>query len=231
MRAYVHSGADIMADYYLTARNVTTGLQRFAVRTLGLFGWRVNFKSVPGPHGVLIVYPHTSNWDFVIGIVAKWAVGIRIRWLGKEALFRGVCGMTLGPLFRAWGGEPVERGSSTGAIERLARKIVAADEYWLALAPEGTRKYRESWRSGFYHIALTAHVPLGLACLDYSRKEVRLVDYITLTGDKERDLAMIRAVYANCTGKKQEFASPIDFNSLPTQAPTNAAPGGKSGQD
>jgi 1-acyl-sn-glycerol-3-phosphate acyltransferase len=223
--ARLHSGQPptIMADYFLTTGNVSTGLQRFAVRTLAFIGWRVNFKPLPGPRGVVIVYPHTSNWDFVIGLVAKWAIGIRFRWLGKESLFRGICGMTLGPLFRFWGGEPVERGNSTGAIERLAQRINDADEYWLALAPEGTRKYRDRWRSGFYHIALTAKVPIGLACFDYESKQVRLVDYFVPVGDRERDLAAIRAVYAGCRGMRPELASPIDFNTQPGSVADDAA--------
>ncbi|WP_136419120.1 1-acyl-sn-glycerol-3-phosphate acyltransferase [Herbaspirillum sp. ST 5-3] len=200
-----------MAEHYLTVRSVSSSLQRFAVRALALFGWRVNFAPLPGPRGVVIVYPHTSNWDFVIGLFAKWGVGVPFRWLGKEALFRGACGALLGPLFRAWGGEPIERGASTGAIERLAVRIKQADHYWLALAPEGTRKYRDTWRSGFYHIALSAGVPLGIACIDYQKKEVRLVDYITLTGDLESDLARIRDVYSSVRGLRPEYASPIKF--------------------
>ena len=200
-----------MTDHYLTVRSVSTPLQRLALRLLAVRGWRVNFAPLPGPRGVVIVYPHTSNWDFIIGLLAKWAIGVHFRWLGKEALFRGVCGALLGPMFRAWGGEPVERGANTGAIERLAQRIRSADEYWLALAPEGTRKYRDSWRSGFYHIALQAGVPLGMAAIDYAAKEVRLVSYATLTGDAEADLAGIRRAYAACRGLKPECASPIDF--------------------
>lgn len=200
-----------MADHYLTTRSVATRRQRCAVRLLALFGWRVNFAPLPGPRGVVIVYPHTSNWDFVIGLLAKWAVGIRFRWLGKEALFKGACGAVLGPLFRAWGGEPIERGASTGAIGRLAQQINAADEYWLALAPEGTRKHRDCWRSGFYHIALTAGVPLGMACIDYGTKEVRLVSYAVLSGDVDADLACIRDAYRSCRGLKPECAAPIAF--------------------
>lgn len=98
-----------MADHYLTTRTVSTPLQRFAVRALALFGWRVNFAPLPGPRGVLIVYPHTSNWDFIIGLLAKWATGVQVHWLGKEALFRGVCGKVLGPFFRACGGEQIGR--------------------------------------------------------------------------------------------------------------------------
>lgn len=214
-----------MSDHYLTTTNVSTRRQRFAVRMLALGGWRVNFAPLPGPRGVVIVYPHTSNWDFIIGLLAKWAMGIRFRWLGKEALFKGVCGALLGPLFRAWGGEPIERGTSTGAIGRLAAQIRSADEYWLALAPEGTRKYRDAWRSGFYHIALTADVPLGMATFDYAAKEVRIVSYATLSGDFNDDLARIREAYRNCRGLKQECAAPIVF----AQGEQPAAPAEQSG--
>lgn len=200
-----------MHDHYLTPQTVRTRWQRLAIHVLALLGWRVNFAPLPGPRGVVIVYPHTSNWDFIIGLLAKWAMGIHFRWLGKEALFRGICGATLGPLFRAWGGEPVERAANTGAIERLAQRIQSADEYWLALAPEGTRKYRDGWRSGFYHIALKAGVPLGMASIDYATKEVRLVSYATLSGDIDADLAGIRRAYAACRGLKPEWASPIDL--------------------
>lgn len=202
-----------MADHYLTARSLSSPCQRFALRVLTLFGWRVNFAPLPGPRGVVIVYPHTSNWDFVIGIFAKWAIGIHFCWLGKEALFRGICGAVLGPLFRACGGEPIERGTNTGAIERLAQRIKAADHYWLALAPEGTRKYRDCLRTGFYHIARMADVPLGLACIDYGCKEVRLVTYVMLTGDIDVDLPRIRDAYQTCRGLKPECASPIGFAS------------------
>lgn len=200
-----------MNDHFLTPSTVSTPLQRFAVRALALFGWRVNFAPLPGPRGVVIVYPHTSNWDVPVGLLAKWAVGVPFRWLGKEALFRGVCGMTLGPILRACGCEPVERGTSTGAIERLAQRIRAADQFWLALAPEGTRKYRDGWRSGFYHIALTAGVPIGMATLDYRNRQVRLVDYAMMSGDRETDLARIRQVFRECHGLKPECAAPIDF--------------------
>lgn len=200
-----------MADHYLTPRSLHTRFQRCALRALALFGWRVNFAPLPGPRGVLIVYPHTSNWDFIIGLLAKWAMGVRFRWLGKEALFSGACGMLLGPFFRACGGEPIARSASTGAIDRLAQRINAADFYWLALAPEGTRQYRDGWRSGFYHIALSARVPLGMACIDYQKKEVRLVDYALLAGDAAADLARIRDAYRDAHGLRPDCAAPVSF--------------------
>lgn len=197
------------SDYRLTSGNVSTRLQRSALWLLALFGWHVRFAPLPGPRGVVIVYPHTSNWDFILGLLAKWAIGKPVHWLGKEALFRGVCGALFGPMLRACGGQPIERGASTGAIERLAQQIHAADWYWLALAPEGTRNYRDRWRSGFYHIALEAQVPLGMAYIDYARKEIALVDHIRLSGDVETDMAAIREVYKDCCGRKHQLAAPI----------------------
>ncbi|WP_019140161.1 1-acyl-sn-glycerol-3-phosphate acyltransferase [Noviherbaspirillum massiliense] len=198
-----------MTDHFLTTSSVSTPLQKFSVRALALIGWRVNFKPLPGPRGVIIVYPHTSNWDFIIGLLGKWAIGVRFRWLGKDSLFKGLTGALLGWFFRATGGEPIERSASTGAIARLAARIKAADQYWLVLAPEGTRKYRDSWRSGFYHIALTAGVPLGMATLDYRTKQVRLVHYAMLTGDLDTDLDHIRQAYQECRGFRHECAAPI----------------------
>lgn len=210
-----------MSDHFLTFSGLPSVWQRFALRLLALFGWRVNFAPLPGPRGVVIVYPHTSNWDFIVGLLAKWAIGVQFRWLGKESLFCGITGALLGPWFRAWGGEPIERGASTGAIERLALRIKSADSYWLALAPEGTRKYRSHLRSGFYHIALAAEVPLGLACIDYRTKQIRLIDYTMLSGNVGTDLAHIRDVYRDCRGLKPECAAPIEF-ATPAVSPAQA---------
>lgn len=201
-----------MTDYTLRIQPEFTSLQRFSLRALALFGWRVKFAPLPGPRGVLIVYPYTSNWDVVICLLAKWAVGIRVHWLGKEALFQGLSGMVLGPLLRAWGCEPVERHTSSGTVDQLAQRIRKANFYWLALAPEGTRYYRDTWRSGFYHIARNARVPVGLACIDYAAKEVRLVRYEIMSGDLENDLDRIRAEYDGCMGLRPECMAPIKFD-------------------
>jgi 1-acyl-sn-glycerol-3-phosphate acyltransferase len=82
---------------------------RWARAVLSWFGWQVVFDGLPGPRGVLIAYPHTSNWDFVVGMLTIWAIDVPVRWLGKESLFRGVLGALIGPLLRRWGGRPVER--------------------------------------------------------------------------------------------------------------------------
>ena len=194
-----------MSNYELRTASLPRFGQRLALRILHLFGWKMRYKPLPGPHGVAIVYPHTSNWDFPLGLLGKWSLGLPLHWLGKESLFKG----PLGPIMRAWGGVPVERSASTGATQRLAQKMRAADWFWVALAPEGTRSYKPHLRSGFYHLALAAKAPLLIVYLDYPNKEIGLVDTIRLTGDQHKDMAAIEAAYHGHLGLHPELAAPI----------------------
>lgn len=177
---------------------------------LARFGWRVQFEGLPGLQGVLAIYPHTSNWDFVVLVLVKWAIGVPVRFWGKDKLFRV-------PLFGRWlrwlGGEPVERTSSRGIVAQ-AVSIFSAHRaqgryFWLAVAPEGTRKMIPGWRSGFYQTALQAGVPLGLVRLDYGRREVVVLDFVTLSGDPTADFARIAAVYEGVRGYRPQNAAPI----------------------
>jgi 1-acyl-sn-glycerol-3-phosphate acyltransferase len=186
-------------------------LSRFARAVLGAFGWRVEFDGLPGPKGILIVYPHTSNWDFVLGLLAKWAIDVPIRWVGKESLFRGFTGATLGRLMRAWGGRPVDRHTARGAVGELARLMQSEAWFWLGLSPEGTRKYQDHLRSGFYHLALRLDVPVGLAYIDYARRAIGVRQFVRMSGDTERDLALLRAFYADKSGLRPQNASAIAF--------------------
>lgn len=190
-------------------------LARFAQTLLALGRWRVEFDGLPGPKGILIVYPHTSNWDFVIGLLAKWAIGLPIRWVGKESLFRGLTGVTLGPLMRAWGGRPVDRHSARGAVDELARQMQSEDWFWLGLSPEGTRRRRDHLRSGFYYLALRLDVPVGLAYIDYARRAVGVRQFVRMTGEVEHDLALLRAFYADTVGRRPASASTIAFSKRP----------------
>lgn len=194
-----------MSNYELRAASLPRFGQRLALRLLHLFGWKVRYKPLPGPHGVAIVYPHTSNWDFAVGLLGKWALGLPLRWLGKESLFRG----PWAGIMRSWGGVAVERSSSTGATQRLADRMRESDWFWIALAPEGTRSYRAHLRSGFYHLAVMAKVPLLMVYMDYPNKELGVVDSIRLSGDQEIDMAAIAAAYKGHLGRHPELAAPI----------------------
>lgn len=194
-----------MTTHELYPASLPTVGQRLALRLLRLAGWRMRFKPLPGSHGVAIVYPHTSNWDFVVGLLGKWALGLPFRWLGKEALFQG----PLAGMMRRWGGVPIERGASTGATERLAATMRQADWFWLALAPEGTRSYAPHLRSGFYHLALAAKVPLVIVYMDYPNKVLSVGDTVSLTGNVDVDMAAIADAFRGHHGLHPELESPL----------------------
>ena len=184
-----------------------SGLARLLLRALG---WRVDFEGLPAQQGVIVVYPHTSNWDFVIGILLKWAVGISVQFWSKDTLFRI-------PLFGWWlrwvGGVPISRLAPQGVVGQMTdlmkQKKAGGQYFWLALAPEGTRRRTEGWRSGFYRLALAADVPVGLAGLDYSRKRLVCLVFVRLTGDQDHDLARMALSLQDCRGWHQERAAPV----------------------
>jgi 1-acyl-sn-glycerol-3-phosphate acyltransferase len=194
-----------MQEHLLQPASLPSWGQRTALRLLNLVGWNVHFKPLPGPHGIAVVYPHTSNWDFPVGLLAKWAVGLQFRWLAKDSLFRG----PMGVIMRYWGGVAVDRSAPQGAIRRLADDMLASKWFWLAITPEGTRSYRPYWKSGFYRIALMAGVPLLLVSIDYRRKIVDVTKTMTLTGDEAADMAAIAAAYSDVVAKYPKDAAPI----------------------
>lgn len=184
-----------------------------AKAALALLGWRADVVFPPSPKCVIIFYPHTSNWDFVLGYLAKVATGLPAHFLGKDSIFR----WPFGGLLRRMGGIPVDRSVRSGVVGQLAAEFARRSRLWLALAPEGTRKYTDHWKSGFYRIAVEAKVPLGLAYGDYRTRVIGLRTYLELTGDEEVDLARIRAAYAGKVGRHPEQAS--DIRLLPAAPP------------
>jgi 1-acyl-sn-glycerol-3-phosphate acyltransferase len=178
-----------------------------------LAGWRIDFEGYPAPRGVIIVYPHTSNWDFLVGIFTKWSLGIPLNFWAKEGLFTGAAKYTLGPLMGYWGAIKVERSASNGAVAQTITAMNAKPVAWLALAPEGTRSLAPGIKSGFYRVATQMQVPLGIAYFDYGKKLVKLREFVMLSGDEQSDLAMIEAYYKaeGVRGHKPELESPFRF--------------------
>lgn len=179
---------------------------------LRAFGWRVVFDGLPAPQGVAIAYPHTSNWDFVVGILAKWAIGLPATFWGKDSLFRIPL---LGPWLRWLGGVPVDRRNASGIVGQMAdalRQARAEGRFlWLVLAPEGTRSAGEGWRSGFYHVATAAEVPLALVFFDYERRELGFRRFLQLSGDPAADMAAIAQGFGAFHGCRPRNAAPIRF--------------------
>jgi 1-acyl-sn-glycerol-3-phosphate acyltransferase len=156
---------------------------------MGIRGWRVEGTFPDIPRMVLIVAPHTSNWDFLTGTWVKLAMRLGARFVGKHTLFRG----PLGVLMRWLGGVPVDRSNAAGFVEETARVLREAERMTLVVAPEGTRRFTDRWKSGFYRIAVAAGVPIVLVGFDYPRKVVVFGPVIEPTGDYERDLPRIQS--------------------------------------
>jgi 1-acyl-sn-glycerol-3-phosphate acyltransferase len=180
---------------------------RLAHAVLALAGWRTVFVPPPAPKTVVVVYPHTSNWDFVIGFLARAVVGLRCHFVAKDSLFRGVVGAWL----RRVGGIPVNRRAPTGFVQQVGLHFKQRAEFHLVFTPEGTRARTEHWKSGFYRVARAAKVPVGLAFIDYGRREVGVGEWIALSGDETRDLERMQAFYAGKVGKHPAQQSPIRF--------------------
>ncbi len=185
---------------------------RLAHWLLRLFGWRVRYEGTPTGCGIIVAYPHTSNWDFIVAMTTKWATGLPVAFLGKSSLFTVPL---LGPFMRWCGGIPVQRTSASGAIEDMTARIQAAaargERWWLALAPEGTRSRSENgWRSGFYHIAVAAQVPIGLAYFNFERKEIGVTMFLQPSGNPDADMPQIARWYAeHAVARHPERATPV----------------------
>lgn len=168
-------------------------------------GWRLVGAPPPERHYVVIAAPHTSNWDFPWTLLMAWASGMRIRWLGKHTLFRG----PMGPIMRALGGVPVRRHLKEDRVAATARAFAESDALALLIPPEGTRSRTEHWRSGFYHIARTAEVPLVPTALDYGRRCGEIGEAFVPTGDVGADMDRLRAFYAGREGLFPEKFGPV----------------------
>ena len=171
---------------------------------LKVSGW----KAIPGsPHAgsyVIIAAPHTTNWDLVYMLAIAFVLRIDVRWMGKQKLFDPPLGWLTGRL----GGIAIDRSRATGVVSQMAEAL-QSETMALAVPPSGTRSRREYWKSGFYHIANEAQVPIACGFLDYSRKEGGFGPNILPTGDVTADMDRIRAFYAEKQGKFPEMQTRI----------------------
>ena len=165
-----------------------------------ILGWRVINNLPEVDKCVVVVAPHTSNWDFVIGKLAYTALGRKANFLIKKEWF--VFPFNL--FFKSIGGIPVERNKRTSMTDVLTAEFDKHDKLHLAITPEGTRKPRKEWRKGFYFIARKAGVPLMLIGLDYGKKEASVLDIFHPTGIYAKDIVVIKSYYKDITAKKPE---------------------------
>ena len=164
----------------------------------GASGWRIEGDFPPEPKMVAIVAPHTSNWDFIVGILAVFAIGIRARFIAKHQLFKP----PLGWLMRWFGGIPVNREAPQGMVPQAVAAIDQARSVFLAITPAGTRSSSKPWKSGFYRIAVAARVPIMPIAFDGEQKTIRLFPAFAPSGDYEADLPKLRAYFEGVRGIK-----------------------------
>jgi 1-acyl-sn-glycerol-3-phosphate acyltransferase len=160
-------------------------------------GWREVNANPDLRRCVVIAVPHTSNWDFVYFLGAATALKLPLSFVGKKQLFRWPFGRAMLEM----GGIPVDRSKSTNFVDSMIAEFGKRDEFMLTVAPEGTRGKVKKWKTGFYHIAVGAKVPLVIGLMDYAKKEVGLAGAIWPTGDYAKDMEQALEFYRACTPK------------------------------
>lgn len=182
------------------ARGPTPNLMRLICTSyLALAGWRIRGDWPPGlEKAVLVAAPHTSNWDGLNMLAAAGHYRVRLRWMGKASLTKGPFGW----LIKWLGCVPIDRSGSHDVVNAMRDQFATHDYMILAVPPEGTRSAVREWKSGFYHIAVAAGVPLIITVLDYGAKTISLAALVHPSGDYERDLPVIKSYYANARGKR-----------------------------
>jgi 1-acyl-sn-glycerol-3-phosphate acyltransferase len=182
--------------------------RRALLRLLGLFGWKTVLVWPPEPKGIILVYPHTSNWDFPIGLTFRIGHDLPANWIGKAEMFP----KALRGLLKRVGGIPVDRSRATGFVDALVEEYRRRNWMWVAITPEGTRSHTRHLKSGFYQLALAANVPVALGYIDYSTRTVGMDTYVRFTGDQQCDLDVIRRFYSTKRGHKPQLAGDIKFD-------------------
>jgi 1-acyl-sn-glycerol-3-phosphate acyltransferase len=174
---------------------ISSAVGRYLLR---LAGWRFE-GSVPNiPRFVLIVAPHTSNWDFLLGITVMFALRLQVSWMAKSSVFRG----PLGVVMRWLGGIPIDRSSRHGVVTQIIQEFNRRAQFILAITPEGTRRPVDRWRTGFYHIAHGAGVPILPLAFDFRLKVISIGKPFFPTGDVDADLQALRSFYTGVTGRR-----------------------------
>ena len=160
-------------------------------RSLKLAGWEIETPVPDVARCVVLAAPHTSNWDGVLLLALAPLIPHPLAWMIKDDWLRG----PMGPVMRRLGAVGIDRSKHTNVVQAMVDELERRDRLWVVIPPEGTRKRAETWKSGFYHIARGARVPVVPAYLDYARKRAGFGEPIELTGEVARDMDQIRVFY------------------------------------
>jgi 1-acyl-sn-glycerol-3-phosphate acyltransferase len=171
-----------------------------------LLGWKVvgnvNMSRDTVKKAIIIAVPHTSWHDFYIGVLLRKVLNIKTNFIAKKELFVGPIGWYL----KAIGGAPIDRQTKENKVEAIAKLFAQKEEFRMTLAPEGTRKKVDKWKTGFYYIAKEAKVPIIMFTLDFGKKENRISEPFYPTDDMEADFDFMHNFYKGVVGKKPEYS-------------------------
>jgi 1-acyl-sn-glycerol-3-phosphate acyltransferase len=167
---------------------------------LMITGWKKEGSRPEVAKCVVIAAPHTSNWDFPLTLMLAFTFRLKVYWMGKHTLFKGI----MGPISRWLGGIEVDRTRSTNLVAQCIERFRSSESLAMIIPPEGTRKKVRYWKTGFYHIAHGAGVPIVLGFMDYRRKRGGLGPLFHPTGDIDRDMAEIQSFYEGVTGRRPD---------------------------
>ena len=164
---------------------------------LAMLGWRFEGNLPQLSKIVAIGAPHTSSYDVYIAVFAFWALGIRVNWMAKHTLFKGLPGI----FFRWMDAVPIKRDAAHGVVDQMTDALATSEKFILAVAPEGTRAKVDRWKTGFYHIANKANVPILPVGLDFANKVISLGNCLWPTGELEADIEYLQSLYANIAAR------------------------------
>jgi 1-acyl-sn-glycerol-3-phosphate acyltransferase len=166
-----------------------------------LTGWKIK-GAVPKSlkQYVMIVAPHTSNWDFFVGLAARSILRLGTRYVAKKELFR----FPFGWIFKKLGGYPVDRSRNSNFVDAVTDLFRTNERFSICFTPEGTRSYAPKWKTGFYYIAVNAHIPIVMVGFDYSNKTVFVREPFYPTGNVEADMQYMISYYRSIKGKFPE---------------------------
>lgn len=170
---------------------------------LKILGWEIEgYHGQANPKAVLIEFPHTSNWDFPLGLLVRSAIKADIKFVAKDSLFK----FPFGGLFRWMGGYPVDRSKNTNFVDAVINIFNEKEQFAIILTPEGTRKKVNDLKTGFYHIADGAKVPVVMVRFDWGKKSVGFSEPFYTTGNYDADMIQILAYYKGVKGKNPQLA-------------------------
>lgn len=173
---------------------------RLGMRLFG--GWKINGHMPDVKKAIIPIAPHTSNWDFPVGVFVMLALGLKLNYLGKASLFR----FPIKRLMTKLGGIPIDRSAPNGVVGKMVSEFERQPELILVITPEGTRKKVTQWKKGFLHIAKQANVPIIPVAMDFARKAIDIGPAVMITGEIEKELERVKHFFAHAQGKRAEYS-------------------------